>query len=125
MSNSIYKFTLLFLFVGGLMATPTFGAALPGGFPGIGDFHNLGTVDSIEKYKSRIVVNDQEYVLPSNVVVHTSNGSIGNLRNLRTGRSVGIFTIGDSNTSLSSVSEIWVFPRGYTVDENSISRKDD
>jgi len=124
MFNSTYKFTLLLLFVSGLVAAPTFATGLPNGFPSIGEYHNLGTVDSIEKYKSRIVVNDQEYILPNNVVVHTSNNNIGSLRNVRTGKSVGVFTTGGSNTSLSNISEIWVFPRGYTIDKNSIRRED-
>ncbi len=121
MFNSIYKYTLLLLLVCGWVATPAFAAKLPSGYPDIQDYQNLGTVDSMMTSKNRIVVNDQEYILPSGVIVHTPRKKIASLRDVRKGKQVGVIAKSGSATSLPSVLEIWVFPRNFTVDADAIS----
>lgn len=119
MFNSIYKFIPMLLLVCGLMATPAFAAKLPSGYPDIKDYENLGTVDSIEKSKSRIVVNDQEYILPIGVVVHTPRKKIGSLRDVRKGNKVGVIADSGSKISLPSITAIWVLPRNFSIDADT------
>ncbi len=120
MFNSIYKITLLSLLICGWAATPAFAANnLPSGYPDIKDYENLGTVDSIEQSKSRIVVNDQDYILPTDVTVHTPGNMTGSLRDVRKGNKVGVIADSGSKTSLPSITAIWVFPSGFSIDADA------
>jgi len=126
MFNSDHKVTrLLFLLLSAAIATTTIAAPLPGGYPQIKEFQNLGSIGSIEKFGGKIVVNDQEYNLPKSVVVYASGGKLGTLRDLRTGKSVGLFSDSGSDESFPRVSEIWIFPRGYKIDVDSFNPKED
>ena len=90
-------------------------ANLPAGYPKQNEFQSIGTVDSIMSRQKLIVINDQEYILPENIIIVTPGKKNSRLRDVRLGRTAGIFFTEGSETSMPKVTEIWVLPRNFVV----------
>jgi len=121
MTNSIVKIASLLLLAYGLALVPAFAAGLPKGYPDIGEFQNIGPVDSVSLVRQTIIINDHEYMLTPNIVVHKSAKKTGSLRDVRVGKKVGLFASAGDTESMPVISEIWVLPRNFSINTAEIS----
>jgi hypothetical protein len=110
MYKSYYKSVFILFLLTGLLCSTSYAANLPAGYPKQNEFQSIGTVDSVTTRKKLIVINDQEYIVPENIIVVTPRKRNSSLRDVRLGRTAGIFFTEGSETSMPKVTEIWVLP---------------
>jgi len=115
MYKSYYKSVFILLLLIGLLCSTSYAANLPAGYPKQSEFQSIGTVDSVTARQKLVVINDQEYIVPENIIVVTPDKKNSSLRDVRLGRTAGIFFTEGSETSMPKVTEIWVLPRNFVV----------
>lgn len=84
-------------------------AEFPAYYPDEG-FERVGRIDDVLLDESRVVINDMSFALADNVIVHTPTTYAVPRERLRVGIQVG-YRLSGSDT----VAEIWMLPRGATV----------
>lgn len=115
MYKPYYKSVFILLLLTGLLCSTSYAANLPAGYPKQNEFQSIGTVDSVTTRKKLIVINDQEYIVPDNIIVVTPNKKSSSLRDVRPGKIAGIFFTEGNDTSMPKVTEIWVMPRNFVI----------
>jgi len=111
-NHAIASLIMLVAFAGtGL--NPVFAANLPSGYPALNEFQSIGIVDSLEARANKIVIDDQEFTISSNVIIVVPNKRNSSVRDIRTGKTTGIFFSDGTVEEMPVVNEIWVFPLNF------------
>jgi hypothetical protein len=111
--NSISNRTVILFILLGSLLSPVFAANLPSGYPKLNEFQRTGTVDSLNFRAKKIVIGDQEFIIPANIIVVTPNKKNSTLRDIRLGKTAGIFFNAGTAERMPIVNEIWVLPRNF------------
>lgn len=111
----------LICLVAGMAATSIHAAQLPSHYPDDG-FDRIGTIETISFETRKIIVNDVEYLLSDDVVLHSRSSSSDSLGRLIKGSKLGFnFTRAGKQRYIR---EIWLLPSSYTPTEDSIKSYD-
>ncbi len=95
------------LAVGLLVMTASFAQNFPSYYPKEG-FQRVGTVDALYAEENRVVIDDVEYLIADELVVHALNAYSVSSARLRPGIKVGFKQRGNR-----VISEFWLLPINY------------
>jgi len=112
MTSLSNKTVLLFILLGGLLSH-VFAANLPSGYPKLNEFQSMGSVDSLNIRTNKIVIGDQEFIIPANIIIVTPDKKNSTLRDIRVGKTAGIFFNAGTPERMPILNEIWVLPRNF------------
>lgn len=94
---------------------------LPSGYPADG-FDRIGVVESVDFNTRKIVVNDVEYTLRSDVVLHSKSSASDSLGRLIPGSKLGLNFMRSGGQRY--ISEMWLLPSTFQPSEKHIKSYD-
>ena len=104
MNKTITRLVLMLV----LLTVTVAGAGnLPAYYPD--SFNRIGTIDGFNLEKRAIIVNDSQYYLSDNMVIHTQSNEFDTMDKLGKGVTVG-FRVLNAGSGRPLVPEIWVLP---------------
>ncbi|MEE8342891.1 MAG: hypothetical protein V3R51_03735 [Gammaproteobacteria bacterium] len=72
-------------------------------------FNRIGTIDGFNLAKRAIIINDSQYYLSDNMVIHTQANEFDTMDKLSKGTTVG-FRVLNAGSGRPLIPEIWVLP---------------
>ncbi len=105
MNTTIARFALTLVL---LLTVAVAGAGnLPAYYPD--SFNRIGTIDGVNLAKRVIIVNDSQYYLSDNMVIHTQANEFDTMGTLSKGTTVG-FRVLNAGSGRPLIPEIWTLP---------------